>query len=323
MHTITRRLLLAMPAICACAGFANAQTYPSRPIHIVVPFAPGGSTDAVVRILGAQLEKELSATIVVDNRPGGAATIGMNSVAQAAPDGYTLGAANISLGANPSLLKSVPYDVRKDFAPIGLVARVPLVLAVHPSVPAKTVKEFIALAKEKPGSMTYDTAGHGSGSDLSMALFNYLTGLKMVNVPFNGGAPQVAAAVAGQVNALFATIPSALGFFKSGKLRPLGISTLKRDASLPDVPTIAEAGVPNYEMGDWIGIVAPAKTPQATIDKLNAAINKALAVPEVRAKIEKIGTQAAGGTPAEFATFISGEIVKWDKVVNAMDLKVK
>ena len=317
-------LLLAPLVICAfSADPALAQNYPARPIHIVVPFAPGGSTDVVVRILGAQLEKELSGTIVVDNRPGGAATIGMNSVAQAVPDGYTLGAANISFGANPSLLKSVPYNPRKDFAPIALVARVPLVLAVHPSVPVKSVKEFIDLAKSKPGGVTYDTAGHGSGSDLSMALFAYLTGLKMVNVPFNGGAPQVAAAVAGQVNALFATIPSAQGFFKSGQLRPLGISTIKRDPTLPDVPTIAEAGVPNYEMGDWIGIVAPAKTPQPVIDKLNAAINKALSVPDVRAKIEKVGTQAAGGTPAEFTTFISGEINKWDKVVNAMDLKVK
>jgi len=323
MRTTTRRLLLIALAFCTCASSVAAQTYPSRPIHIVVPFAPGGSTDAVVRILGAQLEKELGTTVVVDNRPGGAATIGMNAVAQAAPDGYTLGAANISLGANPSLLKSVPYDVRKDFVPVVLVARVPLVLAVHPSVPAKSVKEFIALAKAKPGSMSYDTAGHGSGSDLSMALFAYLTGLKMVNVPFNGGAPQVAAAVAGQVNALFATIPSALGFFKSDKLRPLGISTLKRDPSLPDVPTIAEAGVPNYEMGDWIGIVVPAKTPQPIVDKLNGTTNKALAVADVRAKIEKIGTQPAGGTPAEFAAFISGELTKWDKVVKAMDLKVK
>jgi tripartite-type tricarboxylate transporter receptor subunit TctC len=323
MHTLTRRLLLAALALGACAGTAIAQDYPSRPIHIIVPFAPGGSTDAVVRILGAQLEKELGATVVVDNRPGGAATIGMNAVAQAAPDGYTLGAANISLGANPSLLKTVPYDVRKDFTPVGLVARVPLVLAVHPSVAAKSVTEFIALAKEKPGSMTYDTAGHGSGSDLSMALFAYLTGLKMVNVPFNGGAPQVGAAVAGQVNALFATIPSAQGFFKTGQLRPLGISTSKRDQTLPDVPTIAEAGVPNYEMGDWVGIVAPAKTPQDVIDKLNAAINKALVVPDVRVKIEKIGTQIAGGAPKEFRDYIASELAKWNKVVTAMDLQIK
>lgn len=324
MKTFTRRFLLGSLVVCAVsASPAIAQNYPARPVHIVVPFAPGGSTDAVVRILGAQLEKELNGTIVVDNRPGGAATIGMNAVAQAAPDGYTLGAANISFGANPSLLKSVPYDPRKDFAPIGLVARVPLVLAVHPSVPVKSVTEFIALAKSKPGSITYDTAGHGSGSDLSMALFAYLTGVKMVNVPFNGGAPQVHAAVGGQVNALFATIPSAQGFFKSGQLRPLGISTIKRDATLPNVPTIAEAGVPNYEMGDWIGIVAPAKTPQAIVDKLNAAIAKALAVPDVRVKIEKIGTQVAGGTPTEFNTFIGAEIAKWNKVVNAMDLKIK
>lgn len=319
-------LRLMLGPLVACIGFAvpaAAQKYPTRPIHIIVPFAPGGSTDAVVRILAAQIEKDLDGTVVVDNRPGGAATIGINLVGQAAPDGYTLGAANISFGANPSLLESVPYDPRKDFAPVALVARVPLVLAVHPSVPAATVKEFIALAQSKPGTMSYDTAGHGSGSDLSMALFAYLTGVKMLNVPFNGGAPQVAAAVAGQVNALFATIPAGLGFFQSGQLRPLGITTVKRDPSLPDVPTIAEAGVPTYEMGDWVGIVAPAGTPLAVVDKLNSAIATALKVPDVQKKIEAIGTQVAGGTPAEFATFIAAEVAKWDKVVTAMDLKMK
>jgi tripartite-type tricarboxylate transporter receptor subunit TctC len=307
----------------AAALPATAQDYPSRPIHIVVPFAPGGSTDAVVRILGNQLEKELHGTVVVENRPGGAATIGMAAVASSAPDGYMLGAANISLGANPTLLKSVPYDAVKDFTPISLVARVPLVLAVHPKVPAKTVKEFIALAKAKPDSVVYDTAGHGSGSDLSMALFTYLTHLKMVNVPYNGGGPQVAAAVGGHVDALFATIPSGLPFFTSGKLRPLGISTLKRDPTLPDVPTISEAGVPDYEMGDWIGIVAPKNLPPAVVDKLNKAINKALAVPDVRAKIEKIGTQVDAGTPEQFAAHIKSEIAKWNKVITAMDIKLK
>jgi tripartite-type tricarboxylate transporter receptor subunit TctC len=304
------------------AGPTFAQDYPTRPIHIIVPFAPGGSTDAVVRILANQLEKELNGTVVVENRAGGAATIGMAQVAQAAPDGYTLGAANIAFGANPTLLKSLPYDTVKDFAPVSLVARVPLVLAVNPSVPANSVMEFIALVKAKPETITYGTAGHGSGSDLSMALFAYLTGIKMVNVPYNGGAPQVAGAVGGHVNALFATIPAGLGHFGSGKLRPLGISTVTRDPTLPQVPTIAEAGVPNYEMGDWVGIVAPAKTSPAIIDKLNTAIVKALAVPEVKTRIEKIGTQVAGSTPAEFDAFIKNEIKKWNKVIETMGLRI-
>lgn len=315
-------LLAPLLACLAYAGPAAAQDYPTRPIRIIVPFAPGGSTDSVVRILGNQLEKELKGTVVIENRPGAAATLGMQAVASAAPDGYTLGAANISLGANPSLLKSVPYDTQKDFAPVGLVARVPLVLSVHPSLPAHSVKELIALAKEKPGTITYGTAGHGSGSDLSTALFAYMTGIKMVNVPFNGGAPQVAATLGGHVQVAFATIPSGQAHFASGKLRPLGISTLKRDPTLPNVPTISEAGVPGYEMGDWIGIVAPAKTPQAVIDRLNKAINQALAVPDVKVKIEKIGTQVAGGTPAEFKAFLQDELKKWHEVVEKMGLRV-
>ncbi len=301
---------------------ALSQDYPARPIRIIVPFAPGGSTDAVVRILANQLEKELNGTVIVENRAGGAATIGMSVVAQSPPDGYILGAANIAFGANPSLLKSLPYDTVKDFAPVSLVARVPLVLAVHQSVPVNTVKEFIARAKEKPDSMTYSTAGHGSGSELSMALFAYLTGIKLVNVPYNGGGPQVAGAVGGHVTSLFATIPAGQAHFASGVLRPLGITTLKRDTTLPNVPPIAEAGVPDYEMGDWIGIVAPAKTPPAVIEKLNKAIAKALMVPETQSRIEKIGTQVEGSTPAQFTAFIDKEIAKWKKVVDTMGLSL-
>lgn len=320
---LTKLAGLVFAGVMAAATPASAQDYPSRPIRIIVPFAPGGSTDAVVRILANQLEKELGGTIVVENRAGGAATIGMSVVAQSPADGYVLGAANISFGANPSMLKTMPYDTLKDFAPVSLVARVPLVLAVHQSVPVHNVKEFIAAAKASPDSMTYSTAGHGSGSELSMGLFAYLTGLKLVNVPYNGGGPQVAGAVGGHVKSLFATIPAGQPHFLSGVLRPLGITTLKRDPTLPDVPPIAEAGVPDYEMGDWIGIVAPAKTPQPVIDKLNKAIVAALKVPDVQARIEKIGTQVESSTPAQFDAFIKKEIAKWTKVVDTMGLKIQ
>jgi tripartite-type tricarboxylate transporter receptor subunit TctC len=324
MKSTTRIALFGMIAgALIAASPAAAQDYPSRPIRIVVPFAPGGSTDAVIRILANQLEKELNGTVVVENRAGGAATIGMSVVAQAQPDGYVLGAANISFGANPSMLKTMPYDTLKDFAPVSLVARVPLVLAVHQSVPVNNVKEFIAAAKASPDTMTYSTAGHGSGSELSMGLFAYLTGLKLVNVPYNGGGPQVAGAVGGHVKSLFATIPAGQAHFSSGVLRPLGITTLKRDPTLPNVPPIAEAGVPDYEMGDWIGIVAPAKTPQAVVDKLNKAIASALKVPDVQARIEKIGTQVEGSTPEQFDAFIKREIAKWTKVVDTMNLKIQ
>jgi tripartite-type tricarboxylate transporter receptor subunit TctC len=307
----------------AAATPTLAQDFPTRPIRIIVPFAPGGSTDAVVRILANQLEKELNGTVVVENRAGGAATIGMSVVAQSAPDGYILGAANIAFGANPSLLKTLPYDTLKDFTPVSLVARVPLVLAVHQSVPVNNVQEFIAAAKASPDTMTYSTAGHGSGSELSMGLLAYLTGLKLVNVPYNGGGPQVAGAVGGHVKSLFATIPAGQAHFASGVLRPLGITTLKRDPTLPNVPPIAEAGVPEYEMGDWIGIVAPAKTPPALVEKLNKAIAKALAVPETQSRIEKIGTQVEGSSPEQFDAFIKKEMTKWSKVVDTMGLKIQ
>lgn len=311
-------------SIMAIATPASSQEFPYRPIRIVVPFAPGGSTDAVIRILANQLEKELGgATVIVENRAGGAATIGMSTVAQSAPDGYVLGAANISFGANPSLLKTLPYDTLKDFTPIGLVARVPLVLAVHQSVPVHSVKEFIAAAKASPDTMTYSTAGHGSGSELSMGLLAYLTGLKLVNIPYNGGGPQVAGAVGGHVKSLFATIPAGQPHFQSGVLRPLGITTIKRDPTLPNVPTIAEAGVPEYEMGDWIGLVGAANTPRPIVDKLNKAMSDALKVPDVQARIEKIGTQVDRSSPEQFQAFIKKEMDKWAKVVDTMNMKIQ
>lgn len=317
-----RRISLALMTSIIIAGPAMAQDYPTRPIRIIVPFAPAGSTDAVVRILAQQLGENLGQSVVVENRPGGAATIGMNLVAQAAPDGYTLGAANISFGANPSLLGKVPYDPVKDFVPVSYVAQVPLVLSVHPSLPVRSVKDLIALIKSKPNALNYSSAGYGSGSHLSMALFCYLTGTKMVNVPFNGGGPQVAATLSGEPPILFATIPSSLQYFRSGQLIPLAISTAKRDASLPNVPTVAEAGVPDYEMGDWVGIVAPKGTPEAIVVTLNREIDRVLAMPGVKEKFEKIGTQVMGGTPEDLANHIHRELDKWNKVVTTMGIRV-
>lgn len=318
-----KNLLVWALLALALGGAALAQDYPARPIRVIVPFAAGGSTDAVVRILAQRLSETLGNTVFVDNRPGGAATIGMNVVAHAAPDGYTLGAANISFGVNPSLLEKVPYDVEKDFVPVSFVALVPLVLAVHPSVPARSVQELIALLKAKPNTLSYASAGYGSGSHLSMELFAYLTGTRMVHVPYNGGGPQVAGALGGQIAALFATIPSSLQHFQSGALIPLAVTTAKRDPRLPDVPTLAEAGVADYEMGDWIGIVAPHGTPEAIVTKLNHEIDAALAVPDVANKIEQIGTQVVGGTPGALAHHISRELKRWHEVVAAMGLHVQ
>ncbi|HVY56269.1 MAG TPA: tripartite tricarboxylate transporter substrate binding protein [Xanthobacteraceae bacterium] len=324
--TFAARLLsslsTALLMVCLSAAAGSAQDFPTRPIRIIVPFAPGGSTDAVVRILAKKLSDNLGGSVYIENRPGGAATIGTNQVAQAAPDGYTLGAANISFGANPAILKRIPYDTEKDFVPVGLVARVPLVLAVHPSVPAKSVKELIALARAKPGGLSYASAGYGSGSHLSMELFNYLTGLKMLHVPYNGGGPQVAGALGGQITALFATIPSSMQYFASGQLVGLGVSTAKRDPRLPDLPTIAEAGVPGYEMGDWVGLIAPKDTPSAIVERLNREMLKALADPEVKSRIESVGTQVAAGTPEDLRVHIQSELAKWRKVAETMKLHI-
>ena len=326
MRPWSRHLVLAL-ALSILAALArpipaSSQDYPNRPIRIVVPFAAGGSTDAVIRIVAQQVADTMGASIVIDNRPGGAATIGMNLVAQSAPDGYTLGAANISFGVNPSLLKKVPYDTEKDFVPVSFVARVPLVLAVHPSAPARSVKDLIALAKAKPDTLSYASAGYGSGSHLSMELFGYLAETRMVNIPYNGGGPQVAGALGGQITALFATIPAAMQHFQSGKLVPLGVTTAQRDPRLPEVPTVAEAGVPGYEMGDWVGVVAPKGTASAVVTRLSQEFDKALAVPDVRAKIEAIGTQVVGGPPDVLAAHIGQELAKWRKVVETTGIRL-
>lgn len=316
----------ALPAFLLGAVLAlpaGAQDYPARPIRVVVAFAAGGSTDAVARILGEQLGKTLGGSVVIDNKPGGAATIGMSQVAQAAADGYTLGAANISFGANPGIMRKVPFDAEKDFTPVSLVAHVPLVLAVHPSVSARSVKELIAMAKEKPETLSYASAGYASGSHLSMALFSSMTDVKLIHVPYNGGGPQVGGALGGQITCLFATIPAAQQYFETGKLVPLAVTSAKRDPRLPNVPTVAEAGVPGFVMGDWVGIVAPAGTPAAIVERLNKAIVDSLAVPETRARIENVGTQVVGSTAAELAEHVRAEIAKWRRVGESAGIHIE
>ena len=300
---------------------AAADSYPNRPIRYIIPYAVGGGTDILGRIVAQRLSERLGQQVVVDNRPGATAIIGSEILARSAPDGYTMMTANIAHGANPFLHKELPYDTIRDFAPVTLMAVLPNLLVVHPSVPAKSVPEFIALAKSKPGQLTYGTAGGGSANHLAMELFKVSTGTNIIHVPYKGGGPAVVDLVGGQINAIFLTVPPALQHVRAGKLRALGISSNQRSAALPDVPTVMEAGVPGFEVYEWQGIVVPAGTPKAIIDRLHRDITHVLELPDVRERISGLGAEVKAGTPAEFAQFIRRELALWAKVVKQAGLR--
>ena len=309
-------------ALCLGMTASFAQSFPVKPVRVIVPFAPGGSTDVVFRLLAPRLGEFLGQPLLVDNRPGGGATIGMDLVARSAPDGYTLGVANISFGANPSLLAKLPYDAAKDFAPVSLVTIVTMVLSVHPSVPVKSVKQLIALAKAKPDAMNYASAGNGSATHLAFERFKHASGAKIMHVPYKGGGPAVVAIVSGETMTLFATIPSAIQHFQSGRLVPLGVSSAKRNPALPAVPTVAEAGVPGYEAIEWQGVVAPAGTPAPVIGRLHQAFARAVALPEMKERLTAIGADAAGSTPEELGTFIRNELANWSRVIKESGIRL-
>ena len=309
-------------ALLLLAGSGAAQTYPTKPIRIIVPYAPGGSTDVLFRIFAPRLSEVLGQQALIDNRPGAASTIGLDIVAKSPPDGYTIGVANIAYGANPSIYKKMPFDSEKDLAPVGLVSIVPMVLSVHPSIPAKSVKEYVALAKSQPGSLAYGSAGNGSANHLATARFAHMAGINLQHVPYKGGGPAVVAIVGGEVSTLFATIPSAIHHFKSGRLRALGVSSSKRNAALPELPTVAEAGVPGYEAIEWQGIMVPAGTPRDVILKLNQAFIRIVGMPDVRERVAALGSDLVTSTPEEFDAFVKRELAVWSKVVKDVGIKI-
>jgi tripartite-type tricarboxylate transporter receptor subunit TctC len=320
--TTVRTLLAALlPCLCVAAP-APAQQYPSKPVRVIVPFAPGGSTDVVFRLLAPRITETLGQPLLIDNRPGGGATIGMDLVAKAPADGYTLGVANISFGANPSLLAKLPYDTVRDFAPVSLVSIVTMVLSVHPSVPARSVKQLLALARSKPDGLSYSSAGNGSANHLAFERFKHASGAKVLHVPYKGGGPAVVAIVSGEVTTIFATIPSAVQYFRNGKLVPLGVSSVKRNSALPEVPTVAEAGVPGYEAIEWQGVVVPAGTPAAVIGRLHQAFAKNVTLPDMKERLAGIGAEAAGSSPEELGTFIRNELENWSKVIKASGIRI-
>ena len=311
---------LLMAGLTAAAWSAEAQDYPSRPIRLIVPQSAGGSTDLIARLLAQKMGDALGQSIVVDNRPGAGSVNGTETVAKAAPDGYTLLTVAASFTITPALQKKLPFDSVRDFAPISQVATLPHILIVHPSVPVKSVKDVIALAKAKPGDLNVATSGIATSTHLAAELFMHLTGTKMVTVPYKGGSPSMTAMLAGQCQLNFAALSTALPHVRSGKVRAIAVSSGKRSVTAPEYPTIAEAGVPGYEHSSWVGLLAPAKTPRPILSRLGTEAIKAAEAPDTKPYLLKSGMEPVGSTSAEFAAIIKTEIAKWQKVVKAAGL---
>ena len=314
---------IALASLVAIATSASAQNYPNKPIRLVVPFPPGGTTDILARQVGERLAATLGQPVVIDNRPGAAGNVGSEIVAKSAPDGYTLLLCTVSSHAiNPGLYSKLPYDHIKDFAPIVLVARVPNVLEVTPSLPVNTVGDLIKLAKERPGQLNFASSGSGTSIHLSGELFKTMAGVDMVHVPYKGSAPALVDLVSGQVQLMFDNLPSSIAQIRGGKLRAIAVTSAQRAPALPDIPTIAESGLPGFEATSWFGVLAPAGTPAEIVKRLNAEIDKWLQSPEAKEKLLAQGAVAAGGSAEEFAAYIRAETEKWAKVIKASGAKV-
>lgn len=321
MGSICSALILLPLLVAASGAAAQAANYPNKPVRIVVPQSPGGSTDLTARLVAQKLADALGQSVVVDNRPGAGSIIGTDLVAKAAPDGYTLLVVASSITINPSLHKKLPFDPIRDLAPVSQLSAFPNIVVVHPAVPVKTMQDLIALARAKPGQLNYGSSGTGTGTHLSAELLRTMTGVNMVHVPYKGGGPAVTALLGGQVQLNFATIPTVLPHVRAGKLRPLAVTTLKRSPALPEVPTIAESGVPGFDHGPWNGMLAPAKTPRAVIARLNAEVAKIVHTPEARAVLVHDGAEPVGNAPEAFAAIIRSETAKWAKVIREAGIK--
>ena len=315
-------LALALLAAGQVAAQDAAAGYPSKAVRIIVPAAAGGGADITARLFGQQLGKSLGQTFVVDNRPGASNIIGTEIVARAQADGYTLLLGTTGpLAMNPLLYAKLPYDSVKDFAPISNVANSAFVLVVHPALPAKSIAEFVTLAKAKPGQMSYASWGRGSATHLATELFMTIMQVKLVQVPYKGSGNAMPDMLAGNVQMAFDSMFSSVPHIRAGRLRPLAISALKRSGAIPDVPTLSESGLDGFEAGSWYGFLAPAKTPRGIVTKLHGEMIKALKLPEVQERLASLGTEPIGSSPAEFATQIRNDLVKWGKVVQAAGIK--
>ena len=317
-----KRLGLALALVVAALGTAQAQSYPNRPIRLFIPFAAGGAVDTIGRALGQKLTEQMGQPVIVENRAGAGGNLGMEFVARAAPDGYTIALAlTAQYVVNPALYPKLPYDPVKDYAPIMLVARNPYVLIVHPSVPAKTLKELLALAKARAGQLTFSSSGNGSGAHLSGEMLKTLGKVNMLHIPYKGAGALLPDLIAGQVHLSFVTWSSVGPHVKSGRLRALGVTTVKRSPALPELPAIAET-LPGYDLPVWYGIVAPAGTPREIITRLNGEIQRVITLPDFRQRIEVDAVEPIGGAPEVLGDYIKTELVKWAKIVKDSGAKV-
>ena len=321
----------ALIAVCiAVAATAHAQpagkpggVYPSKPVRLIVPFAPGGSNDIMARITAQKFTETFGQQVIVDNRAGASGIVGTDIAAKAPPDGYTLLMMSLTLTVNPSLYKKLPYNTEKDLAPVTLVASAPLMLVVHPSLPAKSVNELIGFAKANPGKLNFGSGGPGTTPHLAGEMLKMMAKVQMTHVPYKGGGPALADLVGGQIQLMLENIPSTLPHVKAGRLRALAVSGLKRSPLVPDLPTLDEAGLKGYEIVGWNGLFVPSGTPQSIIAYLHGLTVKALAQPDVKERLATLGAEGVGNTPEQFRGFLKAEIVKWARVVKEAGLKVE
>ena len=319
-----------LPVVLMCAGLgaagaAGAQTaYPNKPIRLIVGFAPGGGTDILARALGQPLTEMLGQQLTIDNRAGAGGIIATELGAKAAPDGYTLlVGSSAAFAINPNLMAKLPYDPVKDFAPVGMFATLSYVVDVHPSLPVKTLKDLLALARAKPGAINFGTAGQGSSTQLAIEQFAQMAGVRMTHIPYKGNTPAMTALMSGEVAMVFDPVLTSMPMVKSGRVRALAVTTARRSALLPEVPTVAEAGVPGYESGNWFGIFAPAGTPRDIVERVNAAINKAMTRPDIKDKLASQGADALTGSPADLAALVQRELAKFAAIIKAAGMRVE
>jgi tripartite-type tricarboxylate transporter receptor subunit TctC len=308
-------------AILMVAAAACAQNYPNRPIRMIVPFPPGGSVDVIARIVALKLSESLGQQIVIDNRGGASGNIGAELVARATPDGYTLLAHTVPFTVNPFLYSTVPYDTIKDFTPVCLLSESPVLLVVHPSVPAKTVRELIDLAKSQPGKLNYASAGVGTNHHIAGELLNSLAKINIMAVQYKGGGPAQIATLGGEVGITYPNVVAAIPFIKSDRLRALGITSAKRSAAIPEVPTIAEAGLPGYEFTTWHGLLAPAGLPKAVLSKLSENLRKVMRAPDLSERFAKEGVDIVASTSEQFSQHLKSELQKWSKLVKERGMR--
>jgi tripartite-type tricarboxylate transporter receptor subunit TctC len=312
-------------SIAAAAGSALAQTYPAKPVRIIVPFPPGGTTDLLARTFAAKLSESLGQQVVVENRAGATGNIGADAAAKSAPDGYTLVIGQASnLAINPTLMgKQLPYDPVKDFAPVTLLASTPNVLVVHPSLPVRSVRDLVALAKSKPGAILYATSGNGSPGHFCGALLNKLAGISMVHIPYKGAGPALIDVVGGHASLYFTSMPSAQPFVPSGRLRVIAQTSMARSPSMPDLPTVAEAGYPGYDITSWWGVLTPAGVPKDIAGRLHTDIVRIANTVEMKERLNGMGTDVVTNTPEQFAAYIKAEIAKWAKVIRETGVRLE